>query len=467
MQRVNLKNKKIFVLGLGKTGVAVARLLHQLGNQVTVNDLNDLSGDEAYDTLKEEFKQKEIQLITGHHPVDLLDDSFDFFIKNPGIPYTNVMVEQALALNLPVITDIELVEWLVEAPIVAITGSNGKTTTTEMTAAILKEALNHRLKLGGNIGIPMGDIIPTINEEDTVLMEVSSFQLVGTETFKPHIAAITNLHGAHYDYHGGRDQYLQAKYQITKNQTSSDYLVYNANESAVIELTSESKAIKVPYNALDKTNNGASFDGSMFYFNGEQVSSREVLKVPGQQNVENALIAIAIAKLLHIDNSIIQIGLSQFKGVKHRLQFVKQWKNRLIYNDSKATNTTATKIALESFTQPTVLIAGGLERHEDLSRLDNSLSHVKHAVVYGEIKKRLADYFTTHGIPVTIVNRLNEATEEALKQTVDEDILLLSPSAASWDQFKSFEERGDCFLSYIEQLTNIENEVGEFDATNE
>ena len=446
------EHKRVLVIGLAKSGVAVAKLLLHQGAMVTVNDRIPLEENPDAKSLIEEG----IRVLAGSHPVDLLEEHFDFVVKNPGIPYHNCMVEAAIKKGIPVYTEIEIAYQLLEGLIIGITGSNGKTTTTTLASLMLKESFPEReVYAAGNIGIPLSQLAEQSTKEDIYVSELSSFQLMGIDQFKPKIACIVNIFSAHLDYHGSREEYIKAKLQLTKNQTEDDYLVYNADYPELITLIEgHTNATLVPFSRKTVLEFGSSVEGDYICFNGEKVMPVSTIQVPGTQNVENVLAAVAIAKLAGATNEGIKKAVQNFHGVKHRTQFVKEVNKRRFYNDSKATNIIATQTALRSFkNQSVILIAGGLDRGNGFDELVPDLKAVSGIVLYGETKEKLQEAAKVAGVPVIeIVNTLEEATKKAYAISKEDDIILLSPACASWDQFKSFEIRGDEFIQVVENL---------------
>ena len=446
------EHKRVLVIGLAKSGVAVAKLLLHQGAIVTVNDRIPLEENPDAKSLIEEG----IRVLAGSHPVDLLEEHFDFVVKNPGIPYHNCMVEAAMKKGIPVYTEVEIAYQLLEGLLIGITGSNGKTTTTTLASLMLKESFPKReVYAAGNIGIPLSQLVEQSTKEDIYVSELSSFQLMGIDQFKPKIACIVNIFSAHLDYHGTREEYIEAKLQLTKNQTEDDYLVYNADYPELITLIEgHTKATLVPFSRKTVLEFGACVEGDYICFNGEKVIPVSTIQVPGTQNVENVLAAVAIAKLAGATNEGIQKAVQNFHGVKHRTQFVKEVNKRRFYNDSKATNIIATQTALRSFTnQSVVLIAGGLDRGNGFDELVPDLKAVSGIVLYGETKEKLQEAAKVADVPVIeVVNTLEEATKKAYEISKEDDIILLSPACASWDQFKNFEIRGDEFIQVVENL---------------
>lgn len=446
------EHKRVLVIGLAKSGVAVAKLLLNQGAIVTVNDRTPLEENPDAKSLIEEG----IRVLAGSHPVDLLEEHFDFVVKNPGIPYHNCMVEAAIKKGVPVYTEVEIAYHLLEGLIIGITGSNGKTTTTTLASLMLKESFPERqVYAAGNIGIPLSELAEKSTNKDIYVSELSSFQLMGIDQFKPKIACIVNIFSAHLDYHGSREEYINAKLQLTKNQTEEDYLVYNADYPELITLIEgNTKATLVPFSRKNVLELGASVKDDYIYFNNEKVIPVSTIQVPGMQNVENVLAAVAIAKLAGATNEGVEKAVQNFHGVKHRTQFVKEVNKRRFYNDSKATNIVATQTALRSFkNQSVILIAGGLDRKNGFEELVPDLTSVSGIVLYGETKEKLQEAAKVAGVPVIeVVNTLEEATKKAYEISKEDDVILLSPACASWDQFKNFEIRGDEFIQVVENL---------------
>ena len=448
IQYKDLQFKKVLVLGLAKSGVAASELLHELGAFVTVNDAKPFDANpEAQGLLA-----KGITVICGKHPEDLLDEGFELVVKNPGIPYFNPIVADAIRRDIPVITEVELAYLVSEAPFIGITGSNGKTTTTtiihEMLAADNKAPL-----IAGNIGTVSCGVAREATPENTIVIELSSFQLMGVRTFKPKIAILTNLFDAHLDYHGTFQAYADAKFNITSNQTEEDYFIYNADQEVVREYAAKSNATKIPFTSKGRSEIGISADDTSIYWNGDKIFDRSIIVLPGQHNLENILCSIAAALLVGTSLEAIEKVLKTFSGVRHRTQFVREWNGRKIYNDSKATNCLATKSALDAFNAPIVLLAGGLDRGHSFEDLRESMKNVKAVVAFGETGLRFIEFAKSCGIEnaVSAIN-VEDAVGYAAKLSAEGDIILLSPACASWDQYDSFEIRGDVFIEQAMKL---------------
>ena len=443
----NFANKKVLVLGLAKSGESAARLLDKLGAIVTVNDGKPFEENPAAQSLLEEG----IKVVTGGHPLELLDEDFELMVKNPGIRYDNPMVKKALEKKIPVITEVELAYLISDAPIIGITGSNGKTTTTTMIAEVLTAGGQSGL-LSGNIGFPASQVATTATKNDTLVMELSSFQLMGIETFHPEIAVITNLMPTHIDYHGSFENYVAAKWNIQKNMSKSDFLVLNFNQTLAKELAAKTQATVVPFSTTEKVD-GAYLEGNMLTFRGEPVMAADELGVPGSHNVENALATIAVAKLRGIENQVIKETLAGFGGVKHRLQYVGEINHVKFYNDSKSTNILATQKALSGFdNSKVILIAGGLDRGNEFDELVPDIQGLKKMVILGESAARVKRAADKAGVSYMDAADVKDATQKAFAEAQAGDIVLLSPANASWDMYPNFEVRGDEFIATFEEL---------------
>ncbi len=441
-------NQNVLVLGLAKSGLAAAKLLHQLGANVTVNDGKPLEENESAQSLQE----LGIRVICGEHPLELVNSTLFAVVKNPGIPYTNALVQKAMSLNIPVLTEIELAYQISEAPFVGITGSNGKTTTTTLIFEMLLTGNKHPL-IAGNIGTVACEVAQEATSEHTIVTELSSFQLLGVQAFKPKISVFLNLFEAHLDYHGTKDEYGKAKANIFRQQTAGDYLVLNADDKEVCRLASSTQANKMFFSTKQLLPEGASVEDGYVQFLGEKIINIEEIALPGEHNLENILAAVSVAKLLHVDNEAIINVLKTFTGVKHRLQFVTSINNRLFYNDSKATNILATTKALSSFNQPTILLAGGLDRGNEFDELKPYLKHVKALVTFGQTAEKLSRIAKEAGIKsIEFVDNVEHAVPVAYKLSEPNDVILLSPACASWDQYKTFEVRGDIFVEAVHRL---------------
>lgn len=446
----HFKYKKILVLGLAKSGMAAAQLLHELGAFVTVNDAKPFEENKEAQILL----AKGITVICGRHPEDLLDDGFELIIKNPGIPYSNTILREALKREIPIMTEMELAYLVSEAPFIGITGTNGKTTTTTLLFDILQKAQKKPL-IAGNIGTVACQVASEAKSDEVLVTELSSFQLMGVKTFKPKIAILTNIYEAHLDYHSSLEEYMSAKFAITANQDATDYFIFNNDQEIVAKEAMKSAAQKIPFSTTGKKSDGISADDTAIYWQGEFLLERSIIVLPGRHNLENVLCAVAAALLMDCPIKDIADVLATFSGVKHRTQYVRTWRGTQIYNDSKATNCLATKSALSAFSTPIVLLAGGLDRGHSFEELREAMTNVKAVVAFGETAERFIEFAQSCGIDRAVkATDVEEAVQQAALLVEEGDIMLLSPACASWDQYPNFEVRGDLFIEAVTALAD-------------
>lgn len=451
MNKVTKYNgKKVLVMGFGISGINAAHLLRKLGAKVVANDQATPKNPQIVDDLKADG----IEVLTGSNPVSLANQDFDVVVKNPGIPYDNPLVAAFVKKGTPIITEAELGVEVFPGHLVSVTGSNGKTTTTTLIQLMIKKDNSHRVEYAGNIGVSFSKLAASLDKEDTLVTELSSFQLLGTPELHPHIAVITNIFSNHLDYHKTRENYINAKLNITRNQNKDDYLVINWDRNEWQEISRRSNATIVPFSRLNKSHEGAYEEDGKLYWRGDYIMDAQDISLIGPQNVENALAAIAAAKLSGVSNEAIIKVLTTFSGVRHRLQYVTEYEGRRFYNDSKSTDIEATEVALQGFKQPVILLAGGLDRGYTFERLVPYFKeHVKAIIVFGESKDKMKDAAEQAGVP-TIVESENAVTAvpKAWELSEEGDVILLSPANASWDQFPSFEVRGDKFIEAVANL---------------
>lgn len=438
--------KRVLIVGFARSGAAAASLLVAEGANVIVSDPKLDWQDERVINLKDKGVS-----FTDQQTEDLLV-GVDLIVKNPGIPYQISILQAALTEQIPIYTEVALAQRYIQGEWIALTGSNGKTTSVEMINAVLSQAATdqHRVLVAGNIGTPVSEVAKQVRPSDTLITELSSFQLMGMPTAKPHIAIITNIFASHLDYHGTRENYIHAKMGITRNQTSEDYLVLNVDRPEWVELEKQTVAQIVPFSRLGLDQRGAYQMNGELYFRGEYIMAANQLSVPGEHNIENALVAIAVGRLEGISAAQIKQALQAFTGVEHRLQLVGNFAGRIVYNDSKATDIEATEMALSGFDQPVVLLAGGLDRGDDQGRLLAAIKkHVKALIVFGQTGQKLATVGKAAGIQVIEVDNVEAAIKPAFELAQTDEVILLSPAAASWDQYPNFETRGTLFMEAV------------------
>ena len=444
------ENKKILVLGMARSGYEAAKYLVKRGNTVILND-----GGSAEKQKKEQIEELEklgVTLIFGSHPDDLLDDTFDYLIKNPGIPIDHKYVLKARELNIEVINEAEMAYRLLpdDVTLIGITGTNGKTTTTTLTYEMIK-ASGKRVHLAGNIGYPLISFLDKLEANNIIVMEVSCQQLENMSEFKPHIALMTNLSVAHIDFLKSYENYKRVKLKLFKNQTQDDIAILNIENEEVMTGTKDVKAVTKYFSSKREINGAYYKDGALWYY-GEKILDRDKFLLAGMHNVENALGAMMIAKEVGVDNESIVKVLTTFKGVAHRLEFVDEIAGVKYYNDTEATNTKCTQIALNSFNCDTILILGGLERGQDFHDLDNYIKNVRTIVGIGQCRDRVKTYGEELNINTEIFETLSEAMKYIETIARSGEVVLLSPASASWDQYKQCEDRGDEFKEKVKKI---------------
>lgn len=443
-----LEGKNVLVLGLAKSGYEAAKLLTRLGANVVVNDGKDLS----QDSHAKDLENIGVQVIGGEHPLSLLDNAPIIF-KNPGIPYTVPILQEAQARGLKILTEVELSYLVSEAPIIGVTGTNGKTTVTSLIGDIFQKS---RLvgRMSGNIGYVASKVAQEVTKDDYLVTELSSFQLLGIEQYKPHIAIITNIYSAHLDYHETLDNYQNAKKQIYKNQNEHDYLICNYHQRHLIE--SESLKAKTLYFSTQQEVDGIYIKDGYIVFKGFRIIHTDDLVLPGEHNLENILAAVLAALLAGVPVNAIIASLTTFSGIEHRLQYIGTNKTNKYYNDSKATNTLATQFALNSFKQPIIWLCGGLDRGNGFDELIPYMKNVRVMITFGETQEKFVKLGESQGKYVIKAINIKDAVNKIQDIIEPNDVVLLSPACASWDQYNTFEERGQQFIdSFKAQLPSF------------
>ena len=437
-------NKKMFILGMARSGYEVAKILASHNCHILITDQKEQDEEKV-----KELENLGVNLIISNKPEELLDETFDYVVKNPGIKVDHAVCLKAESLNIPVINELEVAyHYLPEdVKIVAITGSNGKTTTTTLTYEFIKAA-DLPVHLGGNIGFPMSSLINNTKKGDILVLELSAQQLHDFNKFRADIGILTNLTPVHLDHFKTYDNYKRCKKKIFNNNTS--LAILNGNDLDVLNLTNELDTNKLYFSANKKCD--LYIENNAIYFKDEKIIDLSDIRVKGNHNYENIMCAIAASKQFNVSNDVIKKVLDCFSGVEHRLEFVKRLNNREFYNDSKATNVKSTTIALSSFDKPTILLLGGLDRGHSFDELLDYMKNVKLVVCYGETKDRIEEFCKVNNYVCYKTDTLEEATKIAYNLSSENDVILLSPACASWDQYAKFEDRGDDFKRVVENL---------------
>lgn len=447
------QDNKIFVLGMARSGYQVAKYLAKRGNKVV---LNDSKSEEKQDNDQvQELRDLGVELVFGSHPDDLLDESFQYLVKNPGIPIDHQYVLKAKELGIEILNEAELAYRMLpdDVTLIGITGTNGKTTTTTLTFNILQEAFGDRVHLAGNIGYPLCSILDDIKKDDIIVMEVSCQQSENFTQFRPHIALITNYSPAHIDFLKTYENYKYVKSKMFRNQSDSDVAIINIEDKEVMEELKDISS-NVKYFSSKQEINGCYLMDHAIYYYGDKIIDIDSIKIPGVHNVENCMAAIMIAKEFDVSNETITKVIQDFVGVEHRLEYVNTVNGVRYYNDTEATNIKCTQIALSSFTNPTIIILGGLERGQDFHELMSYMKNVKAIIAIGECRKRVLDFGTELSVNTYMFEHLKDGFQKIKEIADDGDVVLLSPASASWDQYKECEVRGQEFKDLVDDLSD-------------
>ena len=433
------ERKKILILGAARSGIAAAKLL-ALKNDVTISDLKELKKED-----EELLESLKVKIIITEDQCSLISKNYDLIVKNPAIMATSDVAKKIHELNIPCINEMELAyHYLPEyLTIIGVTGSNGKTTTVTMIYNLLK-LHGYKVILGGNIGTPLCDLLSDISSNDILLLEISDHQLYDFHDFKTNISVLTNLCPTHLDYHGTYENYINTKKKIFNNHTNKDIAVINYSNIDSMNLTKDIASSKIYFN------NDSNYikDGFLYLDNKKYVNLDDML-LKGTHNYENLLASLLVVKLFNLDKEKVTDFIKTFRGVEHRIEYVKTIDGVDYYNDSKSTNPTATITALKTFNKPIHLILGGLNRNQDFNELNNYLDNVKIIYSIGEVTEIVSNYAQTKNIPCIKCYNLNTAIQKIKENVECGEIVLLSPGSSSQDQYKKFEDRGDEFKKLI------------------
>jgi UDP-N-acetylmuramoylalanine--D-glutamate ligase len=453
MSVMELKNKRVLVVGLGKSGIAAALFLRDRGARVTVSDARSVA---ALEKEIPALLDAGIMVEAGGHGL-LTFRRQDLIVVSPGVPFDTPELKQVRAFGLPIIGEVELASRFLQGQVVAITGSNGKTTTTSLSGKIFADAGRDTL-VGGNIGLPVIDLIAKSTAETWSVLEVSSFQLETVEEFRPHIAVVLNITPDHLDRHGTFENYAAMKARITARQTAEDFLVLNGEDTPTQMIAGKTQAQVFWFSGRRPIKQGAFVHGESVLFIPREGAKAEpvmpVAEIPlkGAHNVENVLAAVCAARLGGIAAESIRASVASFKAVEHRLEFVAAVRGVEFYNDSKATNVDATKKALEAFAGGVHLILGGKDKDSDYAELSDLLrARCKTVYTIGsaaeKIERQLAGV-----VKIVSAGALAAAVAQAADDAVAGEVVLLAPACSSFDQFENYEHRGRMFKELVREL---------------
>lgn len=431
---------KVLIIGAALSGSEVSKLLIKKGYEVILTDAKEIAN-------KKELENLGIKVYDGGHPDFLKEENYDFIVKNPGIKYNTPFVKYFVDKGIKILNEIEVADSFVNYNYGAITGTNGKTTTTTLLSEILKKKYGNLAFESGNIGKPLSSIV--IDNEDKncyIAMEISGFQLLACPNFKPKVSTIMNLTPDHLDYFDTLDDYYNSKCLIYKNQDKNDYFIKNIDDPE-INARCNNLNCNVLTLSLEKEADIYVNNNKVFYKDIE-LFERSDLKLVGNHNLMNAMVAAVMAYILNVEVNIIKEVISNFKGIEHRIEFVRELKGVKYYNDSKGTNVDSTVVALKAFEKPVILLAGGHDKHTGFKEIVPYLNKVKYMFVFGETKDELQ---TIYPNAIKCID-MKEALTKANEISKEGDVILLSPMCSSYDQFKNFEQRGEIFKQLVNEL---------------
>lgn len=431
---------KALIIGAARSGIAITKLLVKEGFNCVLLDSKSIDRNQ-FDSLEK------IEIIEGEHPKYLWDVSFDLIIKNPGIPHTNEFVQGFAERGYFIYNEIEIaLRYAPKYQIGAITGTNGKTTTTSMLEALLKQKNRTNIACG-NIGLAMSEVVyQKGNIELDCALEIAAFQLLGCDTFKPRISTILNLAPDHLDVFKDVEEYYNVKCRIFMNQDENDIFLKNIDDDHIVRLTKNVRAQCYTFSLTQEAD--IYIKDTKVYFKKIELFDYSLLKIPGMHNVSNAMVASTMAYLMGVSVDKIKNTIESFTGVEHRLEYVKRVSGIDFYNDSKATTAESTVVALDAFDQKVILLAGGYDKKTGFESLRNSLSKVKILIAFGATKDQFKQLYPES----ILVENLFEAINLAYKLAQKGDKIVLSPACASYDQFDNYEQRGRLFKEYVHSL---------------
>ncbi|MBW2559632.1 MAG: UDP-N-acetylmuramoyl-L-alanine--D-glutamate ligase [Deltaproteobacteria bacterium] len=454
---MDLDGKTVLVIGMGKTGVATAQFLLERGARVLASDEKPVCelGD-AIDALDE--VGEDVELGIGQDDLDVLSRT-DLIVPSPGVPPFNPLLAEGTRRGIPIVSELELASAYVKKPIIAITGTNGKTTTTTMIGEILSHC-GRQVFVGGNIGTPLISYVRGRQEDDYVVLEVSSFQLQWVSHFHPTIAMLLNVSCDHLDYHGSLEEYRSVKERIFARQGSGDLAILNADDPASADLAKRLPAEHVMcFSSSTTLKEGIFIDGESLRYRGAQRDEQYpagAIQLKGTHNLENIMAAVLAARMCGCPPGGIADVLNRFTGIAHRIEFAGRVDGVAYYDDSKGTNVGAVYRALESFPGPVVLLLGGRYKGGDFGILAELLrDRVKVLIIFGEAAETI-ETMVSGIVKTERAGSLKEAVGLARETASSGDTVLLSPGCSSFDEFKNYEERGSVFKGIVERMSHQE-----------
>lgn len=450
--RERIKGRRVGIIGMARSGMAAAKLVQRMGG---IPFVSDVKPEKQLKNRSDDLKTSGIDFETGGHTERLLNS--DFVILSPGIPRETEIVKRISETGIPIFSEIELASWFCRGRIIAVTGSNGKTTTTSLTGAILSAAGVDNV-VCGNIGQPFSDMVADVSDRGYAVVEVSNFQLELIEEFAPHIGMILNITPDHLDRYENFEGYKKAKYRITENQEASDFLILNADDPVIERNNIETKAQKIHFSTSRNLPAGVFKRGKTLvgFVRGKEqhIIDIDQIRIPGPHNLQNAAAASLAAMYIGIESGSIAETLRKFPGVEHRLEDAGTIAGIRFVNDSKATNVDSVCYALRSFDVPVCLIAGGRDKGGDFEPIVRfGKNKIKEIILIGEAREKMFNVLG-RAFPVQFADSMAEAVRKAFASASPGEIVLLSPACASFDMYDDFEHRGRDFKETVSSLKN-------------
>ena len=449
---MDFQGKKVLIIGAGKSGLAAADLLTSQNADIILYDDKKLDEAEVLKKLSKDFKGR----IVSEVLTDEIAGNPAYLVLSPGVPIDSEKVLKYKAKGACVIGEVELAYYYTKGKIVAVTGTNGKTTTTALTGALMKLKYENTL-VGGNIGIPYTQICLDSTDDGVTVAEMSSFQLDTTVTFHPYISMILNITPDHLDRHHTMENYINAKLNCTKNQTADELCILNYEDETLRKAAENIKAKICWFSSKTALNDGMVYEDGVIYEvkNGvrEKVIDVDEMMLIGRHNYENVMAAVAAARFMNVPMELIREGLRNFKPVEHRIEYVATVNGVKYYNDSKGTNPDASIQAVKAMSGPTFLIGGGYDKGSEYDEwIECFDGKIKKLILMGQTRDKIAECARKHGFnEIEFVNSMEEAVNYCYRNAVNGDTVLLSPCCASWGMFKNYEERGRIFKDLVNE----------------
>lgn len=450
---MDIMNKKVLVFGSGISGIAASRLLEKKGAKVILYDGNETLDKEK---MRQQIGEKtQVEIVLGTFPEEILD-RLSLVVMSPGVPTDLPIVKKMRAADIPIWGEIELAYAYGKGDVLAITGTNGKTTTTALLGEIMR-SYNPSTYIVGNIGNPYTAVADTLTEDSVTVAEISSFQLETIDKFCPKVSAILNITPDHLNRHHTMEAYIRAKEDIAKNQTQEQVCVLNYEDEVLREFGSHVKADVIYFSSQRKLERGIYLEDECIIYNNEvkmELCHVDELKLLGIHNYENVMAAAAIALAYGVPAETVKTVIRQFAGVEHRIEFVCEKNGVAYYNDSKGTNPDAAIKGIQAMNRPTYLIGGGYDKDSEYDEwIEAFAGKVKKLVLLGATKEKIAATARRHGFEdIILTGTFEEAVMTCVNLANPGEAVLLSPACASWGMFKNYEERGDKFKEIVNSL---------------